>query len=169
MLYSEEEEISTFQGFLGPHATVFQAECIGLTKAAKHTLEQGLTGRVIFLSDSQALLLELKRSETSSYLVRDAKETLSSLGWRNEVCIRWIRAHMGHKGNERADELAKEGALTPSPGCEPRVPLSLALVKQTISRQTNTTWNNRWKVGKDARQTIIFFPEIDLKKSRDLV
>jgi ribonuclease HI len=39
------------------------------------------------------------------------------------IKIHWIKAHVGHEGNERADQLAKKGAVAINPCVEPIIPV----------------------------------------------
>ena len=60
-------------------------------------------------TDSQAALLALTHTNIKSKLVYDTINTLNMLAQEVqslEIC--WIKAHVGHKGNERADELANQ-------------------------------------------------------------
>jgi ribonuclease HI len=54
--------------------------------------------------------LALNNRESKQETVKDTKLTLNRLREQTKyVTIAWTRAHIGNKGNERADKLAKEG------------------------------------------------------------
>ena len=57
-----------------------------------------------------SLLYKLTRSKT----VIHCHDDLDDLAKHNTVHIKWIAAHVGHWGNERADELAKIGTTSTS-------------------------------------------------------
>ena len=79
-----------------------------------------------------------------------------------------MKAHVGIHGNETADSLAKRGSsLDEGPTNE----LLLPRVKQRneIDNYFNKKWSKAWKSYDQARQTKIWFPKPDLKKSLNLL
>ena len=79
-----------------------------------------------------------------SKTVKCMRSALNSLGGTNEVVIEWIKAHVGYSGNERADELAQEGAEVRVPGCEPLHPLSKAITSRHIKKSIEEKWHLYW-------------------------
>ena len=73
----------------------------------------------------------------------DAKTALNVLAQitKNTVLV-WIKAHVGHEGNEAADELAKLGTTSTNyinlgiPACES---------KRLIDKLMRSKWNREWK------------------------
>ena len=86
-----------------------------------------------------------------------------------EIKIKWIKAHVGYPGNEYADELAKKGTSLVLFGPEPIIPLPKPIINHQIKKITTEMWAERWNNRTDARQTAIFFPEINLERSREIV
>ena len=87
--------------------TVFQAE----QKATQFTaswLEKHLriseapSSDVHFYVDSQAAILALDKRKTRSALSRRTIQSLNALAKHNTVTIHWVKAHVGHLGNEFA-------------------------------------------------------------------
>ena len=64
---------------------------------------------VTFWSDSLSALQALSNKSIKSRTVLNCHRALSELAVHNQVYLRWIAAHWGHWGNERADMLAKTG------------------------------------------------------------
>ena len=100
--------------------------------------------------------------------IQNTRKALNEAAKTRHITIRWIKAHVNHYGNELADILAKDGAQ--GLGTEPfrTIPLSASTFNTAVDQYMVTKWNERWKQGKDARQTRIFFPEINLKQSKEL-
>lgn len=118
--------------------------------------------------DSQAAIKALVSPIIKSELVLKTIETLNEVGLNNSIIFHWVRAHVGTDGNERADELAKEGASTPKNDNGEFADVPFAHIKGIISEHIITRWNNYWINHPDLRQSKLFFPKIDLKKSSEL-
>ena len=97
------------------HTTVFQAEIIAINEACKKFIDikQSNMQYIKVFSDSQAAILALNSNTVTSSLVKQTIITLNLLAdstKRVEIC--WVKAHVGHHGNERADQLAREAVKT---------------------------------------------------------
>ena len=98
---------------LGTNATVYQCELFALNTSAHwatNTISE--PGTITFFSDSQAAILAVTHLLVTSNLVLDTINLLNKLGQTHTVNVRWVPGHAGIPGNERADELAREGSLT---------------------------------------------------------
>jgi len=77
-------------------------------------------------------------------------------------------AHVGHIGNERADKLAKEGALDGVMHSDiPKRPTSFR--KQELKTRLYEAWEKEWTAGQHCRQTKYWFPIPNQKLSRQLL
>ena len=86
----------------------------------------------------------------------------------NRVTLHWIKAHVGHPGNEKADELAKKGAQNPSLVGE--APLTskqacTAMVKSLFDQK----WQHYWTGLPTCRQTKQWMPDINRAISREML
>ena len=169
LLGDDGDIIDTINGKLNDDATVFQAE----SSAIKHALSMLYdtdTGNapLTILTDSQALLQALGEHKTDSQTIMETKDALNDAGKLKQISIRWIKAHVNHYGNELADILAKDGAEGLGSNPPSSLPTSATVVASKIDKAILDIWNQRWKNGKDARQTRLFLPGIDKAKSRDI-
>ena len=85
------------------------------------------------------------------------------------MCVRWIKGHAGHYGNELADKLAKEASSQQIEGPEPFLALPNCVVKSLARQSTLAKWTARWEHSTSCRQTKIFFPNPDAKFSKELM
>ena len=72
---------------------------------------------------------------------------------RADLC--WIKAHVGHPGNEKADELAKMG-ITRVVFTE--VPHSGQINKNYVQQKSYEEWEDRWRQEPTCRQTKLCHP-----------
>ena len=65
------------------------------------------------------MLKALLKTEVTSYLVQETiLELNAAAGEGRHITLNWTKAHVGVEGNEKADELAKAGALDEYGGSE---------------------------------------------------
>ena len=135
--YGHYEEL----GALREEATVFQAEIMALKKAAERLLRAGTRDqRITVYSDSQAALMAMDNRRTSSKLVHETKVKWNHVGTYNQVCLHWVKAHVGHEGNEKADDLAKDGTkLSKTP-----VLITKAWIKNYLKEKLIQKWDKQW-------------------------
>jgi hypothetical protein len=77
--------------------------------------------------------------------------------WKVEFS--WIKAHAGHRGNELADQLAKEAASSRTiDECYTRLPKSAVLCD--LNEQSVKHWQNEWDSSSKGAITKSFFPKI---------
>ena len=95
----------------GKHCTNYGAETKALLQAARIIQSsEDLCEQVVFFSDALSVLQALE----SDSLPQLSKE-MAKVGETRRVTLQWIPAHCGIPGNERADELAKQGAHEDQP------------------------------------------------------
>ena len=94
---------------------------------------------------------------------------LNNIAEHNDVKITWVKAHIGHQGNELADELAKEGAADTTNHVTDIPNISVAVIRQRLTDCIRTQWMHDWHTNQPCRQTKHFFPTIAPKFSRELM
>ena len=148
---------------------MFQAEITAIRKSAQMLLRAGWKNQTItFYSDSQASLAALNKMTVNSDAVEKCLNDLNILGKENQVHLRWVKAHVGIHGNEIADFLAKKGSSLQN-GPMDQLLIPRAKQKTEISNYFQTKWCKAWKSYEQARQTKIWFPKPNLKKSQQLL
>ena len=110
----------------------------------------------------------LNKLTVNSNTVEKCLDALNALGNDNQIHLRWVKAHVGIHGNEIADFLAKEGSsLGEGPSEELLIPR--AKQKFNINEYFHYKWEKAWRSYAQARQTKIWFPKPDQKKSLELL
>ena len=144
--------------------TVFQAEVFAIKQAALWLLRPenrvSLENAVIFIySDSQAAIQALDGNFVSSKLVWSTMTLLEEAKkWvkLGKIQIRWVKAHVGFEGNEKADSLAKLGLDQPIHPDSPHDPE--ALINAALMAMVNVQWIEDWSAEPTCRQTKHWFP-----------
>ena len=150
---------------LGASASVFQGEVLAI-KIAAEALKDEVGKTITVRSDSQAALMALDNEVFSNITTWECHQALNKLGEQNQVIIQWVKAHVGTAGNERADQLAKEGAKPGSPRVE--TPIPLAEIKLANQRSMVRRWQEAWDKDPEARHTYNMLPKADNKVYQDL-
>ena len=153
---------------LSPFNTVSQAEISAILQAGKHCIRQKFRDKHITIySDSFSTIQALHSYKITSSLILKTIYIWNSIGALNSVSIRWVKAHAGFHGNETADHLAKQGALSlqdPLPSVTP-----FSHIKSSIHKHTTDRWLHEWSTRRDCRQTRLWFPTPDYAKSLQII
>ena len=99
--------VDIFKVNLPTESSIFTAEAVALKLARQHIQSQTLQRTVIY-SDSLSCLQTLKNKNLEHPIIREIVHILTYLkevGSQIEFC--WIPSHIGIKGNEKADNIAK--------------------------------------------------------------
>ena len=160
--------INTF-GALIPEGTVFRAELQGLLVTANILIQNKVRGKKIQVRcDSSSALKALSSPNITSSLVRETKDKWNHIGAYNTASLAWIKAHVGHEGNELADQLAKQGTtqiVNPINAAKP----SRTHVKNTIRDTLFQMWATEWEESTIYLSTKIWFPFLDPKKAPEFI
>ena len=125
---------------LHEHTSIFTAEAVALKLAVQHIQREAIRKSVIY-SDSLSCLQALQNKNMENPIIREIIYILSYLlevGSQIEFC--WIPGHVGIKGNEKADTIAKRHIFhniyeikTPYSDFKPR-----------ISQYVNSLFQAKW-------------------------
>ena len=143
----------------------------GVQKAAEAILNsENLTKfkYIKIFTDSQATLLALNTTDVTSKLVLQTKVALNELAKKTRrVTIVWIKVHVGHEGNELADELAKEGTKKKLLASNIGIPHNN--IKTLIKSAHCSIWDNEWAEYKEAKHTKHFNPESNETRAKEAI
>ena len=148
--------------YLGTSAnsTVYAAELTGIDMALAWGLDNTwpICNHIYIWTDNQAAIsaIDNPRCPSGQFILRNIVAKLDALAQRHiQVSIRWIPAHTGIPGNERADKAAKAAteAVIETRG-ETRY--LTACLKQLLRSNLKQAWEQSWKNSKHGRITHRF-------------
>ena len=122
-------------------ATVFQAEMKAIEEAVKTLQGLNIKGKISIHSDSRSAVEKLTSVWHRTGQTLRVAHTLQEFAEKTHLRLHWIKAHAGNRGNERADELAKNGTnLTEQ---EP-IKTSPTQIKSQYRETALKEWQKEW-------------------------
>jgi ribonuclease HI len=119
---------------------------------------------VKIFSDSRAAIMALDKQIYRSKTIVKAVKELNDLGeMLDRLEINWIKAHVGHEGNERADELAR---LAVNWDMIEDIDRPTGLIMNTLLAKLYEDWAEEWQDDKTCRMTKQFIVKPDKEMSR---
>ena len=143
-----QDEISNPCGAL---CSNFEAEALAMKAAiSKISDNPHKSQNVILFTDSKSVLQALDNENYNLPVIRDLARTFDNFikNSDKELNLQWIPSHCNINGNERADSLAKKGAMKE----QPQMPVSQLTTKQIIKSNTKIEWLNSWALCSKGRQ-----------------
>lgn len=142
---------------LGSWPTVFQAEIYAILECADICLKRRYrNANICICSDSKAALNALKSRTYTSRLVWECSKLLQQLSYRNKVNLYWVPGHCGIEGNEKADQLAKQGSSMQFIGPQPFFGMASCALKMQLKSWMKAKIKLNWKNAMDSRQSKRF-------------
>jgi ribonuclease HI len=124
------------------YATVFQSEIYAVLACVHEIHFQNRPEKYVNIcSDNQADFKALEAVTTTSPLVRQCQKALNGISARHAVRLFWVPRHAGVRGNEIADELARDGSVLRFVGPAPVLGISRQDTGRRIRRWLD---NQRW-------------------------
>lgn len=158
--YGNGIEIHSWQGHLSQGNSVFQAELVAINEAVKYTIET-LHQKTTINSDSQSALKAIADPQHSSPIVKSIQRTLQESCKTHRIVFKWVKAHINIKGNERADELAKEAAQN-SMNHKINIKLPRSHLIRNLKQISSARWQEYWDTAPHGRRTYEFIKKVDV-------
>jgi ribonuclease HI len=150
-----DETIHESKHYLGTETEVFDAELYGIMKAAETAVtltRDNKTTDVWIFCDNQSAVRRMadKRPFPGQEYVLKTHSSAEILAKREiKTHIHWVPGHVNVKGNERADQLAKQG--TEGKRIPRDASTSITFLRRANKEQQMTAWLNRWPTMKKGR------------------
>ena len=123
---------------VGDLCSNYRAEMQALQAAARYLAEREQHQNIVFLTDSLSALQSIMSGPTD-HPTKQLCDSLKILSQQNNVILQWIPAHVGIRGNETADQLAKAGSHMP----QPHTTTSYKEAKTLLRQSFRTDWQSR--------------------------
>ena len=154
---------------LNDRCTNNQAEQLAILKALQYTVNiHAEIMMATVTTDSRITLDCLKNSGIHTALMGKIRQQLTEL--KKMQCylqFSWVKAHVDILGNEKADTLAKEAAMsTDAPECYDKVPISV--VKSELEVSGAKKWQREWDQSTKGQITKQYFPDIAARLNMEL-
>ena len=148
-------------GKLVTTASIYTAELYAIKTAVEYIAEENIPSRkYTIFSDSQSALQALAPKMHNSPLVQKIKQKLSLANSKNiEICFCWVPAHCDIPGNEKADKLAKEAALTAADDRAVSNPIPHTDIATVIQGAVKKRWQLYWLGGDHRGQKLLEIKE----------
>ncbi|GBL74620.1 Putative protein in type-1 retrotransposable element R1DM [Araneus ventricosus] len=159
VLYVDDIETNSFMFRLSDNYSVFMAEVYAIYKAVEEIRIRNLHC-VDIISDSRSALMALNSLRERRNFINEIKRKV--IAHQGIINFKWVRAHRGTAGNERADVLAKTA-------CEKEIvdvffDTTKAEIKFDSKRQALSLWQERWTLSRKGTITKKFFNKVSLKR-----
>lgn len=162
VIYNGDREIHHEKIKLADDSTIFQCEMLAIRSSIAYiTANIANYPRVAIISDSRSVLQALETMESPTELQAEVWRAYRALSARMRLSLHWTKAHVGTPGNERADELAKEAAISEEEAGFDQVPRSL--IKRKVRDRTTQRWEARWENATTGRLTAKFVPSLEVR------
>ena len=133
-------------------------------------LENEITGKDIgIITDSKAALKSLRKTVITSRLVQSFCDILIAVSEKNTLSLTWTRSHVGNRGNERADKLARQAADMPMSAPQQVLALARPVVKELTKDLTLEKHKKIWKNLRSCRLARTLVPTPTAKLAKQLL
>ena len=120
-------------------ASVFSAELYAILLALKRS-ETSDKNYINIVSDSKSSIQSIFQSSPKNYIVKLIQEKIIHLNKSVNFC--WVPSHVGIMGNELADKAAREATKQPN---ILNIPITKGDILSHVKKKSKDNWKHKWK------------------------
>lgn len=141
--------------------SIYKAELYAIFEALTW-IEKSDVSKALIVSDSLSSLISIRKGSSSNYpvLLMEVISCLLRLHQRIDIQFLWVPSHLGIKGNERADSLAKQAFNLDN---KVSIALELREVYSAIESFERDLWQYNWSLLKGTHSYIEIVPNVSYK------
>lgn len=165
VVFNNAQEIYTRMLKLPKHASVYTTELVAINEAVNYVVQSDYASAAIF-SDSQAAVFAAASDRSTNCLALKTHLDLVEARRSKNIDLYWIKAHVGHQGNERADDLAKNATVQGQP-YDTLKPVSL--LKARLKNKMRQAIDNEYQANQWGRTIKLFVPSYNSPLKKNLI
>ncbi|GBN08431.1 hypothetical protein AVEN_128653-1 [Araneus ventricosus] len=159
VIYYGNDEIDFSLFRLSDNSSVFMAEAFAISKAVDEIIFRKME-YVDLITDSRSTLMSLHSLKEKRRFINNIKRKIANYNGR--INLKWVKAHEGTMGNERADFLAKSAID------KEEIDICFGETKSEIKLLAKNKmiqcWQDRWNSSKKGKVTRSFFSKVCLNR-----
>ena len=134
------------------YASSFTAE-VHAMRLACDIIQETEEEEVVIFTDSMSVIKGLKDKQSANPLIRKLQYQIDGIMQSKSLVICWVPSHVGIRGNERVDTLAKEAAAREQPG-----QIYYADYYSEVKRRMKSSWEEEWRTRQNHLRMIADTP-----------
>jgi len=161
-IYQDNNLTSTLKYQLSERCTNNLAEQIAILKALEHIQSIEMGGKIVLIhTDSQITLQLLQNKKKHTRLIELIRTKINEMEQHKwSVEFTWIKAHTGHRGNETADQLAKEAANNKNIE-ESYTKIPKSAIPNELKENSIKQWQSECENATKGETAKLFFPKVE--------
>ncbi|GBN32880.1 Putative protein in type-1 retrotransposable element R1DM [Araneus ventricosus] len=159
VIYCGNDEIDFSMFRLSDNSSVFMAEAFAISKAVDEIIFRRMEYADL-ITDSRSTLMSLYSLKEKRCFINSIKRKI--VNYEGRINLKWVKAHEGTRGNERADFLAK--LAIDKEEIDICFGETKSEIKSSVKNKMMQRWQDRWNSSKNGGVTRSFFGEVCLRR-----